>query len=41
MVEIPAREAWLYANKDALERVRRGLSQKGKVKRGSFAKFAK
>ena len=41
MVEIPAREAWLYANKDALETVKRGLSQKGKVKRGSFAKFVK
>jgi hypothetical protein len=41
MVEIPAREAWLFANKGALEKVRRGLSQKGTVKRGSFAKYAK
>jgi hypothetical protein len=41
MVEIPAREAWLYEDKDALEKVKRGLSQKGTISRGSFAKYAK
>ena len=41
MVEIPAREIWLYENKAALEKVKRGLSQKGTIKRGSFAKYAK
>jgi len=41
MVEIPAREVWLYENKSALEKVKRGLSQKGKIKRGAFAKYAK
>ena len=41
MIEIPAREAWLYADKVALEKVRKGLSQKGTVKRGSFAKYTK
>ena len=41
MVEIPAREAWLYKNKAALDKVRKGLSQKGTIKRGSFAKYAK
>ena len=41
MVEIPAREVWLYENKAALEKVKKGLSQKGKIKRGSFAKYAK
>jgi len=41
MVEIPAREAWLYENKTALEKVKRGLSQKGTIKRRSFAKYTK
>jgi hypothetical protein len=41
MVEIPARELWLYENKEALEKVKAGLSQKGTTKRGSFAKYAK
>ena len=41
MVEIPAREVWLYENKTALRKVKTGLSQKGTVKRGSFAKYAK
>ncbi len=41
MVEIPAREAWLYQNKSALKKVRTGLSQKGTMKRGSFTKYAK
>ncbi len=39
MVEIPAREAWLYQNKIALNKVKTGLSEKGTIKRGSFAKF--
>jgi len=40
--EIPAREAWLYENKVALDKVRKGLAQAkaGKVsKRGDFSKF--
>jgi hypothetical protein len=41
MVEIPAREAWLYENEAAFKKVRAGLSQKGTIKRGSFAKFTK
>jgi hypothetical protein len=44
MVEIPAREKWLYENKEALSSVRRGLAdaKAGRVKSlGSFAKFAK
>lgn len=43
MVEIPAREKWLFGNKAALESVRRGLTQSagGELRsRGSFAKFA-
>ena len=41
MMEIPAREVWLYENKTALKKVKAGLSQKGTVKRGSFAKYTK
>ncbi|RJR46431.1 MAG: hypothetical protein C4576_10885 [Desulfobacteraceae bacterium] len=41
MVEIPARELWLYRNKTALKKVRKGLSQEGSVRRGSFATYAK
>jgi hypothetical protein len=40
--EIPAREAWLYKNKKALESVRQGLrdAKAGKAKRlGDFSKF--
>jgi hypothetical protein len=40
--EIPAREAWLYENKAALAKVRKGLkdAKDGKVKRGGdFTKF--
>ncbi|MBI3555779.1 MAG: hypothetical protein HY074_05920 [Deltaproteobacteria bacterium] len=43
MVEIPAREKWLFENKRALESVKTGLAQsaRGEVRsRGSFAKFA-
>jgi len=42
MVEVPAREAWLFKNKEALESVERGLKQSaaGKTKSlGSFAQF--
>ncbi len=39
MVEIPAREAWLYQNEKALKNVRTGLSEKGTIKRGSFAEY--
>ncbi|MGK5087983.1 hypothetical protein WDW86_10530 [Bdellovibrionota bacterium FG-2] len=43
MVEIPAREKWLFGNKAVFASVKRGLieSAKGDVKaRGSFAKYA-
>lgn len=41
--EVPARERWLFENREALESVKRGLSQThaGRVKKaGSFAKYA-
>ena len=41
MTSIPTRELWLYKNKKAFNSVKRGLSQKGTVDRGSFAKYAK
>ncbi len=41
MVEIPAREIWLYENRSALKKVKTGLSQKGTIKRGSFGKYTK
>jgi hypothetical protein len=41
MVEVPAREVWLYENKTALKKVKTGLSQKGTIKRGSFEKYTK
>jgi hypothetical protein len=41
MVEIPAREVWLYQNKIALRKVKTGMSQKGSIRRGSFAKYTK
>ena len=41
MMEVPVEEAWLFENKNALKKVLTGLSQKGSVKRGSFAKYAK
>ena len=40
MATIPARELWLFQNKDALASVKRGLSQKGTIDRGSFARYA-
>jgi hypothetical protein len=39
MVEIPAREDWLYKNKTVFYKIQKGLMQKGKVTRGSFAKY--
>jgi len=41
MMEVPIEEAWLFQNRDSLKKVLTGLSQKGSVKRGSFAKHAK
>jgi hypothetical protein len=41
MVSIPARERWLYDNKKALASVKKGLSQKATIYKGSFAKYAK
>ena len=41
MVEIPAREVWLYENREALRKVKTGLSQKGTRRRGLFAKYTK
>ncbi len=38
MVEIPAQEAWLFENETALNKVKRGLSQRGTIKRKSFSK---
>jgi hypothetical protein len=40
MVEIPAREAWLYQNEKALNKVKTGLTEKGTITRGSFAEYA-
>lgn len=40
MTSIPAREIWLYQNKEAAESVMRGLSEEGTIDRGSFAKYA-
>ncbi|MDB5038632.1 MAG: Uncharacterized protein JWQ35_2160 [Bacteriovoracaceae bacterium] len=42
LVEIPAREKWLFENKSALESVKRGLSQSTQREtrsRGSFSKY--
>jgi hypothetical protein len=41
LLEVPVEEAWLFQNKEALKKVLTGLSQKGSVRRGSFAKHAK
>lgn len=42
-VEIPAQEAWLFRNPEALANVRKGLQEAGEGKlksRGSFAEYA-
>lgn len=42
-IEIPAREKWLYENKEALKGIQRGLKDaaEGRVsKKGSFSRFA-
>jgi len=39
MVEVPAREAWLYQNEKALSKVKTGLSEEGTIKRGSFREY--
>jgi len=40
MMEVPVEEAWLFENRNAFKKVLTGLSQKGSVKRGSFAKYS-
>ncbi|MEI8390385.1 MAG: hypothetical protein WCG23_10940 [bacterium] len=42
-IEIPAREAWLYQNPEAIKKVRKGLEDaaQGKIKkRKSFSQYA-
>lgn len=39
MTEVPAREVWLYKNKESLASVKRGLSSPKTRSRGSFAKY--
>jgi len=43
LAEVPMEEAWIFEpkNRAILEEVKEGLKQKGTVKRGSFAKYAK
>ena len=40
LATIPASEAWLFENKEALASVKKGLSSKKRVYLGSFAKYA-
>jgi hypothetical protein len=40
MASIPAREFWVYENKEVLESLKKGLSQEGTIDRGSFAQYA-
>lgn len=40
LVEIPAREKWLFENPDALNRVQEGLKQASKGKLTSLGSFA-
>ncbi len=42
-ISIPASEAWLYRNKEALDSIRRGLNEAAErktIRLGSFADFA-
>ena len=44
LVELPAREAWLFRNKEALASVQKGLKESAQAKTkslGSFAKYTK
>ncbi len=41
MMKVHVDEAWLFKNKVSLKKVLTGLSRKGTVKRGSFAKYAR
>lgn len=43
IVEVPVNEAWLFEpeNDAILKKVKEGLKQKGKIKRGSFSKYLK
>ncbi len=42
-IEVPADEAWLFKpeNKEILEAIKEGLKDKGRISRGSFAKYTK
>ncbi len=39
ILKVPAHETWLRQNKTALNKVKTGLSEKGTIKRGSFAEY--
>jgi len=41
LVELPAREAWLFKNKEALASVEKGLKESGEGKAKSLGSFAK
>lgn len=41
LIEIPAREAWLFKNKEALTSVERGLKQSSEGKTKSLGSFTK
>lgn len=41
LIELPAREAWLFKNKEALASVERGLQESGEGKTKSLGSFAK
>jgi len=41
LVELPAREAWLFKNKEALASVEKGLKQSSKGKTKSLGSFSK
>lgn len=41
LVELPAREAWLFTNQEALASVEKGLKESGEGKTKSLGSFAK